>query len=655
MQTHWHPMAPAALSEDEKINILLVNDRPMQLTAWQASLASLNENLVLARSGVEALDQLLTQDFAVILLDVNMPIMDGFETATLIRQRPRLEHTPILFVTAINTEEHDRLHGYNLGAVDYIFTPVVPEILRAKVKVFVDLHRKSLEVTQQATQLATLNELLEQQLEEIKQLYEELQTANASLRAETTERQRAELSLRQAHDELEIRVRDRTAALDLANAELKREIVERQQAAARTARLQAATAALSQAVTPAQVAEVILRQSALAFKAVAGGLAVFSEDRATLELVAAIGYPEDLNQILTSLALSEDFPLTEAVRTGQPIWLDSQIVVSGRYTRFGELRGPLECQACVAIPLLLDGQVLGGMVLELAEPREFKEDEQEFLLTLGRQCAQALERARLYVEARKHNAELEQNVRKRTAELENSQIQLRNLSARMTAMREEERARLSREIHDELGGSLTAMKITATQIRRGYPDDETLQTQSKNLLELIDDTIQKVRQIATDLRPSILDDFGLLAALEWQLQEFQRRSEIECQLLPSTKEVVVDRDSATAIFRIFQETLTNVARHAQATRVVVSLEQAANYLLLSVQDNGRGISTKELVQSKSLGLAGMRERVHLLSGQLNIQGKPGQGTIVQVKIPLPAQNGAGAADSFDANTDLPSV
>jgi signal transduction histidine kinase len=284
------------------------------------------------------------------------------------------------------------------------------------------------------------------------------------------------------------------------------------------------------------------------------------------------------------------------------------------------------------------------MVLELVEPREFSADEQEFVLTLGRQCAQALERARLYAEAQKHNAELEQNVRKRTQDLENSQAQLRDLSARMAALREEERARLSREIHDELGGSLTAMKINATQIRRAYPGDATLQTQTKNLLEVIDDTIQKVRQIATDLRPSILDDFGLLAALEWQLQEFQRRSEIECQLLPTTQEVVVDRDSAIAIFRIFQETLTNVARHAQATRVVVSLEQVANHLLLSVQDNGRGISTKELVQSKSLGLAGMRERVHLMSGQLNIQGKPGQGTTVLVKIPLPPPNGEQKSD-----------
>ncbi|MGH7451145.1 MAG: response regulator, partial [bacterium] len=130
----------------EKVNILMVDDQPGKLLSYEAMLEELDENLVLARSGREALQYLLKQDFALILLDVIMPEMDGFETARLIRQHPRLEQMPIIFVTALSTSDLDRHKGYALGAVDYVFVPVVPEILRAKVSVFVELYRKRQEL-----------------------------------------------------------------------------------------------------------------------------------------------------------------------------------------------------------------------------------------------------------------------------------------------------------------------------------------------------------------------------------------------------------------------------------------------------------------------------------------------------------------------------
>ena len=139
---------------DEKVNILLVDDRPDKLLAHEVVLAELNQNLVRATSGTEALRCLLKQDFAVILLDVNMPGMDGFETASLIRQRGRSETTPIIFISAVNDTETHVSRGYSLGAVDYILTPVVPEILRAKIAVFVDLHKKTEQVKRQAEERA---------------------------------------------------------------------------------------------------------------------------------------------------------------------------------------------------------------------------------------------------------------------------------------------------------------------------------------------------------------------------------------------------------------------------------------------------------------------------------------------------------------------
>src|SRR3954468_17010972 len=135
---------------DEKVNILIVDDRADKLLAPETVLAELNQNLVRARSGTEALRCLLQEEFAVILLDVNMPGMDGFETAKLIRQRPRNETTPIIFISAVNDTENHVSRGYSLGAVDYILTPVVPEILRAKIAVFVDLFKKTEQVKRQA-------------------------------------------------------------------------------------------------------------------------------------------------------------------------------------------------------------------------------------------------------------------------------------------------------------------------------------------------------------------------------------------------------------------------------------------------------------------------------------------------------------------------
>ena len=383
----------------ENINVLLVNDRPAQLLAWQSILTGLRQNLILARSGVEALDHLLVHDVAAILLDVNMPVMDGFETAALIRQRPSLEHTPILFVSSINTHETDRAQGYALGAVDYIFTPVVPEILRAKVSVFAELYKQNHKIAVQASQLTELNQLLEQQLSEIKSLNDELTNFNT----------------------------------------------------------------------------------------------------------------------------------------------------------------------------------------ELTDSRE----------------------------------------------------QLRHLTARVQDLREQERARIAREIHDDLGGSLTSLKMDLHQIRKDVgPDSPQLASKFHNLSLSIDQIIQGVRRIATDLRPAMLDDLGLAATIEWQLQEFEQRSGIRSRLRLTAADLPLAPETATALFRVFQEALTNVARHAQATQVEVTLQEQPDQLLLEVCDNGRGIRPAELKNGKSLGLVSMRERVQLLSGELKISGSVDQGTTVFVKIPL---------------------
>jgi len=153
--------------------------------------------------------------------------------------------------------------------------------------------------------------------------------------------------------------------------------------------------------------------------------------------------------------------------------------------------------------------------------------------------------------------------------------------------------------------------------------------------DTIDATVKVVRKISAELRPGILDNFGLSAAIEWQAAEFQNRTAIQCQLSSFPEDLDLDERHSSAIFRIFQELLTNIARHAQANRVGISLRKRRGFLLLEVQDNGRGITKRESLKADSFGLMGVRERVALLGGKFSINGVEGEGTTVTVRIPLP--------------------
>jgi PAS domain S-box-containing protein len=219
-------------------------------------------------------------------------------------------------------------------------------------------------------------------------------------------------------------------------------------------------------------------------------------------------------------------------------------------------------------------------------------------------------------------------------ELRKSHGQLRALAARLQTVREEERTRVAREIHDELGQALTAIKIDLTALVRELLADKGPAVQrSQSILKLVDDAIESVQRIATDLRPGILDDLGLAAAVEWAAEEFEARTGTKCRVSVPGADIAVHPECATALFRILQETLTNVARHAHATEVNVKLAKDNGDLSLEVQDNGQGIGEEQLAAGRSLGILGMRERALLLGGDLTIRSAPGKGTTVRVRIP----------------------
>jgi two-component system sensor histidine kinase/response regulator len=212
------PETAEARPATERASILLVDDRRDKCMAMETLLAELGENIVTAHSGKDALRLLLDQDFAVILLDVNMPGLDGFETAFLIRQRKSLEHTPIIFVTGISDTETHVSRGYSLGAVDYVLTPVLPEVLRTKVSVFVELFKKNQQLKRQAEHLRQAHDELEIR---VKNRTFQLAVANESLQKEIAERQHAEENIRYINTQLEQRVSERTAELVAANQELE--------------------------------------------------------------------------------------------------------------------------------------------------------------------------------------------------------------------------------------------------------------------------------------------------------------------------------------------------------------------------------------------------------------------------------------------------
>jgi signal transduction histidine kinase len=239
-------------------------------------------------------------------------------------------------------------------------------------------------------------------------------------------------------------------------------------------------------------------------------------------------------------------------------------------------------------------------------------------------------------------------LRESQAKLQQSHQNLRRLAAHADQIKEGERKRIAREIHDDLGQNLLALRIEAdmlaTRTRERHP---RLHARARSTLFQIDATIKSVRQIINDLRPNVLD-LGLSAAVEWQIAEFKRRTGIACELIDEPKEVVLGDHAATAFFRILQESLSNIVRHAQATSVRVELKSSGKLLTMTVSDNGIGLGARERGKVGSFGLVGIEERISILDGAFSISSTDGEGTTVCVSVPLHADPGRAAPHGFAA-------
>jgi PAS domain S-box-containing protein len=266
------------------------------------------------------------------------------------------------------------------------------------------------------------------------------------------------------------------------------------------------------------------------------------------------------------------------------------------------------------------------------------------------------DRKRAEEKVRKAHDELEKRVTERTAQLsasnellrqeiaerkiigeqlEESRERLRHLSTHLRSVREEERKSISRELHDELGQVLTGIKMDVAWIGRKTPEGNAVIVDRVNsVLTLIDDAILSVQKISMALRPPALDDFGLQEAMKLAAEDFEKRTKVACEIISKPQKILLKGEISTEAFRIFQEALTNIARHAGAQSVTVSLRHAGDTFVMEVRDDGRGITEKEIRDPKSIGLTGMRERAYAMGGSLTVTGTRGKGTTITLSVPL---------------------
>ena len=306
--------------------------------------------------------------------------------------------------------------------------------------------------------------------------------------------------------------------------------------------------------------------------------------------------------------------------SGQSAWI-RDVTQDTNFPRI-EFARKAGLKAGLGIPIRAGEEVIAVLEFFLRERRDEDERLVEIISAVAAQLGLVVERKRA------------------EDALRSSEKQLRALSGRLQSAREEEGMRIAREIHDELGGSLTGLKLYVEGFDRALSASEnggkvqSVREKIPLMTNLIDSTIDSVRRISSELRPGVLDDLGLVAAIEWQTQQFQQRTGIDCFFDAGPEPLELSRDQTTAIFRVFQEILTNVLRHAQATRVEVRMLNDASVFTLEVKDNGRGITEMERNNARSLGLLGMRERVHLVGGEVSIDGVISQGTTVTARVRL---------------------
>ena len=323
--------------------------------------------------------------------------------------------------------------------------------------------------------------------------------------------------------------------------------------------------------------------------------------------------------------------LQHALRTGQH-GVCNNIAIDPRAALWRDAALRFGYGSMASLPLTVRAEVIGTLNLYANPPGFFDTEEMQPLGDLAMDIAFALELHERETERQR----VDQALRDSEARLKDSMAELHAVSTRLNGAREQERVKMARDIHDHLGQALTALKMDVAEVRRRLASGDTLFIEARlaEMSSLIDTSVDDVRRVAAELRPVVLDDLGFIAAMRAYLIDVERRGNIRCALTTTLSDLAIPDDRATALFRILQEALTNVVRHAEARCVEVALTADAGAVRLVVHDDGRGIAAAEARNPRALGLLGMRDRALLFGGDVAVTGLPGEGTTITVTLPL---------------------
>lgn len=424
---------------------------------------------------------------------------------------------------------------------------------------------------------------------------------------------RAEEGQRSAHDELEEKIKDRTGTIQETNERLNAEIEYSRQ-------IKAIAVASNETRAVDETLYFCLRRVCEFAGWPLGHLYLTADNPSEGLVPTQFWHVEEPGQFETFQKVTLATPLEEGVGlpgrvlvSGEPAWI-IDVTKDSNFPR-AQLAQDIGVKAGFAFPILIGTKVVG--VMEFFSPKAVEPDPQmlDIMAQIGTQLGRVLERKQAQDES------------------ERSQDQLRKLYHRLELVREEERTRTAREVHDHLGQVLTTIKLELSLLGKKLAYyNPGIQKSTEQLLEMSDDAIQTVKKISMDLRPPILDDLGIAEAIVWQVKEFTNRTGIACEFEDNLGDFEPDLERSTTLFRVFQETLTNVVRHAEATKVYVTLSELNESVTLQIRDNGCGILPDQVSNLRSLGLLGMRERAMVWGGNVQIHGLPDEGTTVTINI-----------------------
>lgn len=621
--------------------ILIVDDNLENLVYLKYVTIKLNVKIIQAMSGYEALEKAKGIGLALAIIDVQMPGMNGYELALKLNEDRMDDKVPVIFLTASHVNELEEFKGYSYGAVDYIFKPVTSHILLSKITVFLNLFEQKLTILRNsellketAAELSRTNEALQKREEKLEQeqlftkalldsipgifylyTYPELKMVTWNKQHETLfgydaseMRGRHVLEWHQPESRDAV-MKSLVNFLESGLATVETKLLAKDghlipfllTAVKFESNGQNFLIGIGTDVTKRKEAEeALLESEATLTKAQQiAHLGNWELDSLTQtmhwsdETYRIFGFePHTVSSsigLFNSSIYPDDAPfmqraISDAMNLGTPFSRDHRMVLPGGEVRF------VHEQAEIIFDNDGKPQKLIGTIQDITDRKRIEE------------------------------------------ELKSSLEQLQQLSQYIEQVRENERIAISRELHDDLGQALTAVKIDLGIIKHKIPDEEVVLKINK-VTALVGDTIKTVQRLTSQLRPEIIDDLGLEAAIEWYTSEFSERTAIEISLNMDKVDGISAGDSLI-IFRILQESLTNIARHSRAVKVAIALGIKEDFINLWISDDGIGITEKQRNSKQSFGLISMKERAASLGGTFDISSENGKGTLIRLLIPV---------------------